>query len=166
MPGLAPFEHRSLTMVRNRRRICGAILLDSLVALFILGMGAVTVYGMLPVIKRSHEIAQQESKAGQMAARMTEQLAMLKPSNLNTTTLSQLNLIDAGQIAQPWTFSHIPEDDGTNYSPAKVLRNGVGTLTTSDIGQGSVLVKVTITWNSPSGVARSFTTGTVIGGYR
>jgi hypothetical protein len=138
---------------------------DALVGLFVLAMGAVSYYSLLPVVHRSQEIAQQESKAAQMAARVTAQFAMLKPSEVNAATLNQMNIIDA-VTAEPWSFSHIPLDDGTSFSPAKVLRNGQGQITTSSIGQGSILVTVRITWNSPTGVARAFTTGTVVGGYR
>lgn len=150
--------------MRNKRR--GSILLDALIALFIVGMGAVAFYGLLPVISRSHEIAQQESKAGQMVARVSEEFGMLKPNEVNLDTLTKLNLIDPNQGAQPWSFSHIPLDDGTGYSPAKILRNGTGTITTSNIANGSILIKINLTWKSPTGRARSLTTGTVVGGYR
>jgi hypothetical protein len=155
-------------MVRYRRKQirAGAVLIDALIGIFILGMGAVAYYGMLPVIHRGHEIAQQESRAAQIATRLTEQIAMLKPADLNASTLHDLNLIDANQGAQPWSFSHIPLDDGTDYSPAKTLRSGTGSITTSSIGQGSILVTVTVGWKSPVGKTRSFTTGTVVGGYR
>jgi hypothetical protein len=155
-------------MVSYRRKQIrtGAVLIDALIGFFILGMGAVAYYGLMPVLHRGHEIAQQESKAAQIATRVTEQIGMLKPADLNATTLNGLNLIDANQAAQPWSFDHIPLDDGTSYSPAKVLRSGKGFITTSDIGQGSVLVTVLITWKSPTGRSRSFTSGTVVGGYR
>jgi hypothetical protein len=97
---------------------------------------------------------------------VTEQVSMLKPSEINSTTLSQLNLIDPGQGSQPWSITRFPLDDGTSYSPAKVLKNGQGTITATTIAQGSVLVTVQIWWTSPTGAARTFTTGTVIGGYR
>jgi len=129
-------------------------------------MGAAGFYGLMPVIHRSHEIAQQESRAAQIAARVTEQVAMLKPTDLTAATLGQLKLNDPNQGNQPWTITHIPLDDGTDYSPAKVLKSGTGTISTSNIAQGSVLVTVTIAWKSPSGKARSLTTGTVVGGYR
>lgn len=141
-------------------------MLDALIGLFILGMGAIGYYSLLPVVHRSQEISQQESKAAQIAARVTEEFALLKPSEITYSTLRQLNLIDSNQTSQPWSFSRIPLDDGTSYSPAKVLRNGQGTITTSDLANGSVLVTVTISWTSPSGASRSFTTGTVVGGYR
>jgi len=141
-------------------------MIDCLIAIFILGMGAVSYYSLLPVVKQSHMIAQQESKVGQMCTRVVEEFSMLKSSQVTASTLSQLNLIDPNQTNQPWTFSHIPLDDGTDYSPAKELINGVGTITTSNIANGSVLITITISWNSPTGAKRSYTTGTVVGGYR
>src|SRR5579862_7972616 len=162
--GLSESDINSAMRRRKCRTRRGAILIDILIGMFILSMGAVAYYALMPVISRSQEISQQESKAGQMAARVTEQFNMLKPSEVTQSTLSGLNLIDAGQGAQPWTFSHIPLDDGTDYSPAKVLRNGVGTITTTNIDHGSILVAVSISWQSPSGKARTYTTGTVVGG--
>lgn len=152
--------------VCSRRTKSGSILIDALIGLSILSMGAVAYYGLMPVIARSHEIAQQESKAGQIAARLSEEYGMLKPSEINTSTLAGLHLIDTSQISQPWSFSHIPLDDGTDYSPAKVLRNGSGRITATPIAQNSILITIQVSWTSPTGVARSLTTGTVVGGYR
>ena len=149
-----------------RTKKSGSVLIDALVGIFILGMGAVAYFGLLPVVHRSQQIAQQESKAGQIAARIAEEYGMLKPSEVNATTLTTMNLIDSGQTSQPWTVTHIPLDDATDYSPSKALENGAGTVTTSTIANGSILVTIQITWKSASGKSRSFTTGTIIGGYR
>ena len=129
-------------------------------------MGAVSFYSLLPVISRSHEMAQQESKAAQIAARVAEEYGMLKPNEVNATTLASLKLIDVNQDAQPWSFSHIALDDGTDFSPAKALKNGTGSITTTNLAQGSILVTIRVPWTAPTGKSRSFTTGTVVGGYR
>lgn len=162
LPRIAVVKGASRTVLR-----AGSVLLDSLIGLFILGMGAVAYFGLLPVVHRSSEISRQESRAAQIAARVIEQLGMLKPAEVNSSTLKQLNLIDGSSTEeQPWTFSNIPLDDGTSYSPAKVLRNGRGSIWMSSIANGSVLVTLEITWDSPSGASRSYRTGTIIGGYR
>src|ERR1051326_4192898 len=148
-------------MHRSRRTKSGSILIDALIGIFIVGMGAVAYFGLMPVVARSHQIAQQESKAGQIATRLSEEFGMLKPNEINTSTLVGLHLIDSSRVSQPWSFTNIPLDDGTDYSPAKVLKNGTGTISTTDIGQGSTLVTIRVAWTSPTGVSRSFTTGTV-----
>lgn len=154
------------TRRKFRRKSRGIILMDALFGIAIFVLGALAFYGLMPVIHRSQEIAQQESKAAQIVARVTEELSMLKPSQVTTATLTQIGVIDAGQTAAPWTFSNIPLDDGTSYSPAKMLRNGKGTISIATIDKGSVLATVTLTWRSPSGKSESLTAGTVVGGYR
>src|SRR4051812_5720400 len=144
-PSLPRIRFGALSMKLRSKR-SGSIMVDALIGLFILGMGAVAYYSLLPTVHRGHEIAQQESKAAQIAARITEEVGMLKPSEVTASTLSQLNLIDANQGAEPWSFSNIPLDDGTSYSPAKTLRNGQGLITTTALAQGSILVTVQVNW--------------------
>lgn len=101
-----------------------------------------------------------------MAQRMIEHLQLLKPSDLNASTLSTINLIDADQTEQPFTFSEIPLDEGTGYSPSRAIRSGQGVMAISDLDANSKLVTITMSWTTPKGKTRSFQTGTVLGGYR
>lgn len=148
--------------IRQRR---GAVMLDSLIACMVLGMGAVGLYTMLPGIKQSQVRAAQEMRATQMANRFIEHIQLLKPANLTAPTLQQLSLIDPGQSSSPFTFTNIPLDDASGYSPAQALPDGRGFMTVSALGSGSQLVTVEIRWRSNAG-ERVYRTGTVVGGYR
>jgi len=128
-------------------------------------MAALAFYAMFPAVYNSRLRSEQETKAIQISSRLIENLQLLKPANLTAATLSQLNLVDAGQAASPYSFSNIPMDDASIYSPSKVLPQGTGTLTTTTLGNGSILCKITITWGGKGGT-KSYTTGTVVGGYR
>jgi Tfp pilus assembly protein PilV len=137
-----------------------------LVGLFVLVMGTLSYMSLITITSRSQGISSEDSKAAQMTARLLEQVQLLKPADLNTETLTSLNLIDAGQDASPYSFTNIPLDEGTHYSPAQSLRNGTGQLKVTNLQNGSVLVETTITWTSPVGKQKTFTAGTIVGGYR
>jgi hypothetical protein len=151
---------------RRSRRRSGSVLLDSVIGLTLLAMGAASFYSLFPVISKTHAIGDQEQKATQIATKMLEHIQLLSPGKLTATNLSGMQLIDANQTASPYTFNNCPLDDSTDYSPAKALKNGTGTLAVSDIASGSKQVVVTITWKSVTGKTETLTTGTILGAYR
>ena len=142
------------------------MLIDSAIAVFVLGLGSAAFFEVLPQLDRMQKLARQKAIAMHMANKMIDELQMMKPSSVSASTLSTLNLIDSGQTKSPYTFNHIPMDDSTNLSPAQALRNGTGTLTVTAIDSGSILCTVEIDWTSESKKSESLVTGTVIGGYR
>ncbi len=137
-----------------------------LVGVLVLAMGAAAYFSMYPVVHRSQKMAHEETVAIQLAARMVEHIQLLRPADINEGSLMGLQLINSDSDGQPWSFSTIPLDQGSGYSPAQALRKGQGYMTTQDLSAGSKLVRIEIRWTSPSGTARSFTTGTILGGYR
>ncbi|MEA2553619.1 MAG: hypothetical protein QOJ65_1795 [Fimbriimonadaceae bacterium] len=137
-----------------------------MIGLIILSMGAASFYSFFPVMSKTHQIGDSEQKATQIATKMLEHVQLLSPSKLDATTLSGMLLIDPNQVTPPFTFTHIPLDNGTDYSPATALKNGTGTLNIQDLNYGSKLVTVTVTWSMANGQTKSLSTGTIIGGYR
>ncbi len=148
------------------RRRRGSVLLDAMIGLKILAMGAASFYSVFPVVTKAHKIGESQQKATQIATKMLEHIQLLSPTKLDASTLSSMQLIDAGQSSSPYTFTHLPLDDSTDYSPATALKNGKGTLTINDLQWGSKQVVVTITWKSASGKDQSTTMGTILGAYR
>lgn len=153
-------------MQRRNRTTKGAIILDVLAAVFILGLGAAAVFGLLPVVKKSQTIANDENKAMQMANRMIEHLHLLPARDISLATLRGLNLVDENQTGSPYSFAHVPMDDASLYSPAQVLKNAVATLEIEDTDANSKKAVIRISWKSASGKTKQITTGTIIGGYR
>lgn len=135
-------------------------------AVFVLSLGAAAFFSLLPMLDRSQKLAKDQSLALQMANRMIDQIQMLKPAQITANTLTQLQLIDSGQANSPFSFSHVPLDDSTNYSPAQALNNGKGIMTVTNVDNGSVMVNVEIDWTSASGKKGTIITGTIVGGYR
>ena len=154
--------------IRNRKRgkNAGSFLIDTMLAVLVVGMAASAYFAMLPTFKRSQKISEQDSKATLMSQRMIEHLQLLKCSDLTCTTLTQLNLIDAGQTSQPYNFCHVPLDEASIYSPNQVLKNATAVMTIEDLDASCKRVKLVMTWKSTSGKTMSLTTGTIIGGYR
>lgn len=148
----------------SRRR--GAFSIDALTAVFVTALGAAAFFSLIPVVDRSQRIARQESVATQLTNRMIEQLQLLKPSDINAGTLSQLSLIDPGQSAPPYTFSDIPLDEASRYSPSEALPSGAGLLEVVQLPNNSVELHVRISWRSSSGANRVTQSGTILGGFR
>ena len=144
----------------------GALSLDALMGVFVVSLGAAAFFSLMPVVDRSQRIAREESMATQLTNRMIEQLQLLKPSDVTSSTLSQLNLIDAGQTSSPFSFSSVPLDDASHYSPRQALRDGTGTLEVVSLPNNSTEVRVRIGWTSASGRARTVQSGVVLGGFR
>ena len=163
------------TFVRQRSRFPGrrhrlnsqrgAILFDAMIAMSILVLGALSIYRLIPTVNRSQTFAMQQSRACQLATRMVESIQMLPASSVSASTLTQLQLVDPGQTGDVLSFSNTPLDESTRYSPATALPKGTGTITLTNLGSKAIEAKVVISWTSPFGV-RSYTTGTVVGGYR
>lgn len=143
----------------------GAVLVDALIGSFLLVLGSLAYFSLVPVIMRGQEISKNQTKAIHMSNRIIEHLLLLKPSSLTAANLTQLALIDAGQTAPPYSISNFPLDDGWNYSPAKTLPGGAGVMRITDLGSNTKLVQIEISWDGPKG-RLTYTTGTAIGGYR
>lgn len=141
-------------------------MIDALIALIILSLAAVSFFSYFPVLQKTHELSEEEAKATQMAQKMCEHMQLFTPQTLSASTLTAAGLIDTGQTTSPYSFSNIPLDDTAKYSPSEALRNGTGSLEISDLSDNSKRVKVTITWTSETGKAKSVVMGTIIGGWR
>ncbi len=143
------------------------MIIDSLIGAMVLGVAAVAFFALLPILHATELRAKQETQAVQMATRLIEHIQLLKPQNLNAATLTDLSLIDEGQLAKapPYSFSRIPLDEGSLYSPAQTLPQGTGTLDIVEIEGGSKRVDIVIRWKSKGGWG-TVKNGTVVGGYR
>jgi hypothetical protein len=124
------------------------------------------VFSLIPTVTRSQELADDQARATQIANRMIEHLQLLKPSDLTPEVLNQLDLVDPESTASPYSFTHVALDEGSGYSPAKVLRNADAKFTVVPITSASVRVDLSIRYRSASGNMVTYTTGTILGGYR
>ncbi|MBS1717057.1 MAG: hypothetical protein JSS72_04930 [Armatimonadetes bacterium] len=141
-------------------------MIDALTALFVLCIAAVALFAALPVVQKTGSLSGDQAKATYIATKYIEQLQTLKTSDLTKTNLATLNLIDSGQTSLPYSFKNIPLDDGSYYSPAKMLKGATATLNLTSIDANSVRCDVTISWKSATNHQETLTTGTIIGGYK
>lgn len=157
----------STPQLKSRRRsIKGSILLDAMIGVFVLTIATLSYLSLTVVTHRSQIISKDETKAAHMTARLLEQVQLLKTSDLSVTTLKAMNLVDTNSTGSPYSFTNIPLDQATMYSPSKALTNGAGTMTVDTLTNGSKRVVATINWTSASGKQMSFTSGTIIGSYK
>lgn len=144
----------------------GFMLIDVLIGAFVLVLASLSLLTLIVITKRSEVIANDRVVANKISTRLIEHLQLLKSRDMNAETLMHLNLVDAGQSASPFSFTNIPLDDASNYSPSKALPNGQGTMTLVPLESNSVLVKINVSWRGQGNTTQSISTGTVIGGYR
>jgi hypothetical protein len=153
--------------LKRRSRVRGGnVLIDSILGLILLSMGAASFYSLFPVIAKAQAMGDEEQKATQICTKMLEHIQLLSPGKLTATNLSGMLLIDTGQAASPYTFNHCPLDDATDFAPADCLKNGTGTLTITSINYGSSRVIATVTWKTPTGKTETVTMGTILGAHR
>jgi hypothetical protein len=158
---------KSDVVLKKRRRLQGgALLIDALISIFTLALGAAAYYSLFPTVQRSQEMASGEVRAVQIASRFIEHIQLLRARDISYATLSQLNLVDPNQTQAPYSFTHIPLDEGSQYSPATALNSGVGRVSWEPLEADSVRVNVEVEWRSASGRTRTIRTGTIVGGYR
>lgn len=151
---------------RPKRTRRGSLLIDVVVGSFLLAMLAISTMSLLPVLKRGEVASRRRSQAVQMVTRMLEQIQMLRATDITPVTLSKLNLIDSGQTSQPYSFTHVPMDEASRYSPAQVLRGADAKLSYSSLTDGSVKVMVTLSYQSEAGQTQTIQSGTVVGSFR
>lgn len=142
------------------------MLLDAIVGIFFLLTSALAFAALFPVVKKSEIVSKEESKAVQMTSRLLEHIQMLPARDINVQSLTALNLLDPGQSNQPWSFTNIPLDDASRYSPAQVLDEAEGLLTVVDLPGGAKKVLVTLEYKSDTGQTKTIKTGTVVGSFR
>jgi Tfp pilus assembly protein PilV len=150
----------------KRLLLRGSILLDAMIGVFIVTIAALSYLSLTVITHKAQAISKDDSKAAQMTARLLEQVQLLTTRDLNTSTLKAMNLVDSNSTGSPYSFTNIPLDQGTMYSPSQALPDGKGSMSLTTLANGSVRVVATVTWRSASGKARSFTSGTIIGAYR
>ena len=158
-------RHKVLSKHR-RRRNRGALLVDVMLGIFMLVIATLTLMSLFPMIMRGEKMSKDETMAIQMVSRLIEHLQMLPADDLNAQTLTSLNLIDAGQTFPPYSFTHIPLDEASMYSPAQVLRDANGTINVTPLPDGSARVDLLLTYTSESGKTEQIKTGTIVGSFR
>ena len=153
-------------MKRRSKVQSGNVLIDCIIGLMLLSIGAASFYSLFPVISKSHAMGEEEQKATQICTKMLEHIQLLAPTKLTATNLTGMLLIDPNQSASPYTFNHCPLDDAMDYAPADSLHNGTGKLTITTINYGSSQVIATVTWKNPFGTVETVSMGTILGAFR
>lgn len=155
---------RTKPLPRRARR--GLALLDALVGSFIAALMGAGIFALVPNVTKSQELADDQSRATHIANRMIEHLQLLKPSDITPDVLNQLDLVDPGSTGSPYSFTHVALDEGSGYSPAKMLRDADAEFDVVPISSASVRIDVKIQYRSASGNLVTYKTGTILGGYR
>lgn len=140
-------------------------LVDTLIAFLILAVGGLSLSTALPTLSRSHAIADETSKAVQLASRQLEQLRLVRFENITYETLRDLDLIETWSGEGPYTFTNLSTDTATNFSPARALNQGEGRIYIEEIDSNVKTIRVEVVWLAASGQRRSVSVETAVGRY-
>jgi hypothetical protein len=137
-----------------------------MIGMFFLVMTTLSLMSLFPVIKKGEQLGTERSKAVQICNRLLEHVQMLGATDVTYNNLYALNLVDSSTNVQPYSFTHVPLDEASRYSPAQTLRDAEGELWHEELEDGSVLVKIRLRYKTDTGHTDEIETGTVIGGFR
>ncbi|MFN8139562.1 MAG: hypothetical protein U0R49_07175 [Fimbriimonadales bacterium] len=151
--------------MKKLRRSRGFTLVDTLIGFMVLAIGGLSLASVLPTLSRSGEMADENSKAAQLASRMIEQLRLARFENLNPTALHDLGLIQTYDGEGPMEFTNVSADTSTRFSPATALKSGRGEIEITSPTSNLKIVEVRVLWRSASGADRSITFQTAVGRY-
>lgn len=146
-----------------RKRSRGFTLVDSMIGFLILAIGALAFCATVPVVSRSHHMADEQTKAVQIAQWQIEQVRQTGFLNLTFERLYPLGLVDDWDGDGPMTFTNAPVVQAGRFSPSAQLRNGTGELEIFDHGSDIREVRVKVRWTSPAGKDRSVELTTLVG---
>lgn len=146
-----------------RKRSRGFTLVDSMIGFLILAIGALAFCATVPVVSRSHHMADEQTKAVQIAQWQIEQVRQTGFLNLTFERLYPLGLVDDWDGDGPMTFTNAPVVQAGRFSPSAQLRNGTGELEIVDHGSDIREARVTVRWTSPAGKDRSVELTTLVG---
>jgi type II secretory pathway pseudopilin PulG len=146
-----------------RKRSRGFTLVDSMIGFLILAIGALAFCATVPVVSRSHHMADEQTKAVQIAQWQIEQVRQAGFLNLTFERLYPLGLVDDWDGDGPMTFTNAPVVHAGRFSPASQLRNGTGEMLIIDQSPDIREIRVTVKWTSPAGKSRSIELSTLVG---
>ncbi len=146
-----------------KRKNRGFTIIDSMIGVMVLLMGALSFTAALPVVSRSQKVADDQSKAVQIAQWQVEQVRQAGFLNLSFERLYPLGLVDDWNGSGPMTFTTAPNVESGRFSPSLQLRDGVGELVIEDASDSIREVRVTVKWKSPAGNDRSVMLSTLVG---
>jgi type II secretory pathway pseudopilin PulG len=146
-----------------KRKNRGFTIIDSMIGVMVLIIGALSFTAALPVVSRSQKVADEQSKAVQIAQWQIEQVRQAGFLNLTFERLYPLGLVDDWNGEGPMTFTTAPNVEAGRFSPSLQLREGVGELVIEDATDAVREVRVTVKWKSPAGKDRSVMLSTLVG---
>lgn len=146
-----------------KRRSRGFTIVDSMFGFMVLTVGTLAFCTSLPIVSRSHHMADEQTKAVQIAQWQIEQVRQVGFANLEFDRLYSLGLVDSMEPGGPMTFTRAPVVEAARFSPGALLRDGVGELEIVEISDSLRELRVTVKWTAPSGQHRSTRLQTIVG---
>ena len=132
-----------LTVIRSRR---GAGLVDAIVTLFLLAAAGSVFAAMFPTGFAASRQAHESKLATAIAARKMEQVRAMDYESLTPPLLEADDVIDPGDTVSPYSFTSVDSE-----IIAATLTSGTGELSVEDVSSDIKRVRVTVTWQGPTG---------------
>jgi prepilin-type N-terminal cleavage/methylation domain-containing protein len=122
------------------KRKLGYTLIEVLVSLFLISMGAIMYTATLPMAAKGSRMVGNYQQASSLVQHKIDQLRAVGYGRLDyTDLLASLDIIDASPTSSPYSFTTI---DGLSA----IYPNATGTIAVSDFSSTIKQVTVTLTW--------------------
>ena len=123
------------------RRKPGYTLIEVMVSLFVVSMGAIMYTSMLPMAAKGSRMVGNYQQASSLVQHKIDQLRAVGYGRLDyTDLLASLDIIDASPGSSPYSFTTI---DGLS----SIYPGATGTIAISDYSSNIKQVTVTLTWS-------------------
>lgn len=148
-------------MKRLRRTRLGGLLIESLLAIFLVGMTALILASTMPIATKTRVKADNMNKAAGIAQKMVEAIRGSGYANISATQLYSLGLIDSTTPVTTATYSFTNVDTGSFDNVGRILPSGTGTVTIEQVDLDLRRITVIVNW-SDRGSTRTYRLGTLV----
>lgn len=143
------------------KRKCGATLIESLFAVFLVFSAASVVLSTMPIGTNARTISELKQRAMGLAQKELEAIRGLGYANATATQLYSFGFIDSTTPVTDSTYSFTNVDNAARDNPARILPTGTGTVKLEQTDIDLRRVTVTVSYVE-RGTPKSVTVGTLI----
>ncbi len=130
----------------KQRRVRGALLIESLFAVFLVAIVATIIAATMPLANNSRARADMLNKAVSIAQKQVENVRGVGYPNLNGPQLLAAGLVESSTADGNGRFHFTNVDSAAFDAPALVLPSGKGYLKIEQVGLDLRLVTVRVEW--------------------
>ena len=117
----------------------GYTLIEVMIALFLISMGAITFTAMMPMAAKGSRMVSNYQQASSLAQNKIDEIRAVGYGRIDYTDLLAASIIDSSPTASPYSFTGVG-------ALATIFPGASGTITVTDFTTTIKQVSVTVSW--------------------